>query len=302
MEDILVLDKISKKYKNILANECISLAVLPRNITALVGHNGAGKTTLLAQIGGLVKSDSGSIFFKDVNLLEKPAFARKMVASMPQFQVPLQGVSLQQAIVSIARIRGFSQYEAKNKAHELIAYLQLEKYKDLSGDKLSGGLQRLTSFAMTVVSDAPIMIFDEPTNDVDPVRRVLMWKYLRKLADDGAIVIVVSHNLLEVEKYADRYVVLDGGKVKTDSLISSHLTSDIKHQLMIYGVDNQCYERLSCYSTTYHANDKKLSIVLSSEQLPEIILILVDLLEKGCLTHYELKIVNLFESYEEMLT
>ncbi|MED0715970.1 hypothetical protein P4S80_14640 [Aeribacillus composti] len=79
---------------------------------------------------------------------------------------------------------------------------------------------------MSVVCPPPIILLDEPTNDVDPVRRKLVWNYMRKLARNGHIVLVVTHNLLEVEQYADRYLLLDQGR-----LIRDEKTGGINDQL-----------------------------------------------------------------------
>ncbi len=211
----LSIKHITKHYKNKHnANNDISLTFKTHEITALIGHNGAGKTTLLNQISGLIVPTEGQVLMNHIDISRKQSIASTLVSSMPQFQAPLKGVTLLQAIQSIAMIKGFSRKESKARAENIITKLQLEKWKDIPGEKLSGGLQRLTSFAMSVVVPTPVIILDEPTNDVDPIRRGLMWEYLRELATQGAIVIIVTHNLLEVEQYADRYILLDNGCVK----------------------------------------------------------------------------------------
>ncbi|MCV5992245.1 AAA family ATPase, partial [Enterococcus faecalis] len=93
---------------------------------------------------------------------------------------------------------------------------KIDGWKDIPGQKLSGGLRRLTSFAMAVVYPSPIIVLDEPTNDVDPIRRQKIWRYLKELSNKGHIIIVVTHNILEVEKYADRYILMNHGKVLED--------------------------------------------------------------------------------------
>lgn len=90
---------------------------------------------------------------------------------------------------------------------------------------------------MSLESSYPIIVLDEPTNDVDPIRRAIMWRYLQKLAKQGIIIIVVTHNILEVEEYADRYVLLDKGMVKKDMRISNKVLMSDKHVLNIFGMD-----------------------------------------------------------------
>jgi ABC-2 type transport system ATP-binding protein len=168
---------------------------------------------LLKQIIGNVKPDSGRIIYNGVDLTKNTGFARSLVSIMPQFHVPLEGVSLKQSVEAMIRIKGASEQEVHFCTKQILKELEIEKWSNASGNKLSGGLQRLTSFAMTVAYPSDILLLDEPTNDVDPSRRKLVWKYMRKLAKRGHLVFVVTHNLLEVEQYADRYLLLDKGQM-----------------------------------------------------------------------------------------
>lgn len=224
----LSIHSITKTFKGgeVIANNNISTQFSLGTITALIGHNGAGKTTLLNQIMGITKPDQGSVTFAGRSFVTEPYFAREMIAIMPQFHAPLSGVKLRQAIEAILRIRGLSGPILRKKIERVLTDLKIEDWADTPGEKLSGGLQRLTSFAMTIAAPPPILLFDEPTNDVDPVRRKLIWRYMKKLASDGHIVIVVTHNLLEVEQYTDRYLLLDHGKLINDSA-----TDNLKNSL-----------------------------------------------------------------------
>lgn len=299
----LSVQNLSKYYKNnIKANNNISIEFQTHEITALIGHNGAGKTTLLNQIGGLIIPSEGQIHINNIDVIKEHSKVRKLVSTMPQFQVPLKGVSMLQAIESIAMIKGFSSKVSKKKAEEIISSLQLDNWKNIKGEKLSGGLQRLTSFAMTVIDEAPVIILDEPTNDVDPIRRILMWKYLRKLADKGSIIIIVTHNLFEVEKYADRYILLDKGCVKKDINISNRYSQNIKHMLCVYDIDNIDISMFSSdFVTKYDIEQKKLTVSLKEENIYRAITIVLEVLKNGKATSYDLKIENLYDNYEDMI-
>jgi ABC-2 type transport system ATP-binding protein len=74
-------------------------------------------------------------------------------------------------------------------------------------------VRRLTAFAMAAVAPAPLVVLDEPTNDVDAARRRLLWKTVRRLGDEGAGVLLVTHNVVEAERGVDELVVLDRGRV-----------------------------------------------------------------------------------------
>lgn len=298
----LIVKNISKYYKVIKANDNISIEFKTQQITALIGHNGVGKTTLLNQMNGLIVPTKGTIYLNDINIVKEYRRARLLISSMPQFQVPLKGVTTFQAIQTIAMIKGVSNKLAKKKTENLISFLQLEKWKDISGDQLSGGLQRLTSFAMSVVDEAPVILLDEPTNDVDPIRRILMWKHLRKLADKGHIIIIVTHNLLEVEKYADRYILLDKGCVKKDVEVKSNYINDIKHVLCIYDIEHDDIILFSkIFKIKYDMEQKILTIPLLEKDIRKALSVLWTVLKDRKATKYELKLQNLYDNYEDII-
>lgn len=299
-EDALIIDNVSKSYKkgSVLANDSISTYFAPSQITALIGHNGAGKTTLLNQICGNVKSDSGDIFYNGNTLGNNCALARQLVSTMPQFLAPLAGVTLRQSIESILLIRGMSKKDMKSYTDNIIRDLQIEKWEKFSGDKLSGGLQRLTSFAMAVTFPSPIILLDEPTNDVDPVRRKLIWNYMRKLANNGHVIIVVTHNLLEVEEYADRYVMLEKGKVIKEATLNMQRDDSLNNVLTIALHNNTEISTWAENIKIHFSNDNKhATILLDKEQT----LVAVEWVEKniieGKIKSYKLESNSLNASY-----
>ncbi|MDO4680367.1 MAG: ABC transporter ATP-binding protein [Aerococcus sp.] len=303
LNPIISVRDLSKCYHHtVKANNHISLDFYSGEIVALIGHNGAGKTTLLNQLIGLVKPTSGSIRINEIDVVKCPKSARQLISLMPQFQLPLKGVTISQAINSALRIKGFSKQEAKEKTENMMTYLRIQKWSNTPGENLSGGLQRLTSFAMSVSDDSPIVILDEPTNDVDPERRTLMCDYLRKQANEGRLVIVVTHNLLEVEKYADRYILLDDGKVKNEEAVVAQYSSNKRHVLNIYGIKASSVTYFSQTLDTHYLNDKhQLVISLKEREVLKTLGVVLKLLREGKASGYDMKIASLFESYEDMI-
>lgn len=301
---ILDISNISKTYdKKNMANKNVSLKFDRGEITALLGHNGAGKSTLLNQIIGLVKPTSGDIFINCVNAVKNPYYARKIVSYMPQFHAPIKGVSMYQSIETSLRIKGYSRKLAKEKTDLIIKDLDIERWQNLPGEKLSGGLQRLTSFAMSLVSSYPIIVLDEPTNDVDPIRRDIMWRYLQKLAKQGIIILVVTHNILEVEKYADRYVLLDKGMVKKDVRISNKVLMSDKHVLNIFGMNRDEVDRVfGNFNIKYHNEEKKASIFIKNSEVNTAMNIVLKLLASNKIISYELKNTSLIDDYWEVVS
>jgi ABC-2 type transport system ATP-binding protein len=195
------------------ANDGISLDVAEGEVVGLLGHNGAGKTTLLGQVVGLTRPTSGEISLLGRDPVADPAYARRMCSFQPQSQAPLTGVTVRQAIEIVGRIRGGRRREIRAATDALLGALRIEEWADRPAERVSGGVRRLTAFGMAVVRPGRLVMLDEPTNDVDPVRRRMLAAEVRRLAAAGHAVVIVTHNIAEAERDLDRAFLLDRGRV-----------------------------------------------------------------------------------------
>ncbi|MGV9896215.1 ABC transporter ATP-binding protein [Streptomyces tendae] len=232
---MLTIRELVKRYRDgTRANDGISLSVEAGEVVGLLGHNGAGKTTLINQVAGLVVPTSGTIRVDGCDPVAEPARARRVVSVMPQGHAPLTGVTPRQAIRTMARIRGLDKRAAAERTGELIDALDLGKWADTTGERLSGGIRRLTAYGMAAAEPGRVAMLDEPTNDVDPVRRRLLWRQIRELADRGHAVLLVTHNVVEAERSVDRIVVMGAGKVVaegTAAQLRSRAAGDLRLEL-----------------------------------------------------------------------
>ncbi|MEJ2711332.1 MAG: ABC transporter ATP-binding protein [Anaerolineales bacterium] len=211
---LLEIEHVSKVYRGgVLANDDISLKVEAGEVFGLLGPNGAGKTTLVNQIIGLLAPTSGTIRVAGVDTIQNPGFARQACSFQPQTQVPIDGMTPYQAIELSGRLRGGRADQVRARTQELIESFELGAWSHKNGEALSGGVRRLVAFCMAAVVPGQITILDEPTNDVDPLRRRLLWQQVRLLADRGSAVLLVTHNVLEAERSVDRLAIIDRGKV-----------------------------------------------------------------------------------------
>jgi ABC-2 type transport system ATP-binding protein len=213
-DSVLLIENLCKSYvKGKLVNDHISLSLGRGEIFGLLGPNGAGKTTLVSQIIGLAKPDSGRITIDDVDIIAKPGYARQACSFQAQTQVPINGLTAIQAVELVGRIRGGNTKTVQVRARKLLRNLEMEDWTKKSAETFSGGMRRLVAFCMAAVVPGKIVILDEPTNDIDPLRRRLLWQEVRNLVAMGSSVLLVTHNVLEAERAVDRLAIIDKGKV-----------------------------------------------------------------------------------------
>jgi ABC-2 type transport system ATP-binding protein len=212
---LLEITDVCKVYKGkVRANDNISLAIGEGEVFGLLGPNGAGKTTLVNQIIGLTVPTSGSITINGVDVIANPGYARQACSFQAQVQAPISGLSVLQAIELVGRIRGGRKADVRRRAMELIGKLELGEWQKTMGLTISGGVRRLVAFCMAAVTPGKIVILDEPTNDIDPLRRRLLWQEVQTMAKRGSAVLLVTHNVLEAERVVDRLAIIDQGRVR----------------------------------------------------------------------------------------
>lgn len=220
MDDVLLIDGLRKRYgkgaKAVQANDGVNLRIGAGQVVGLLGHNGAGKTTLVNQVVGLVLPDEGSITLGGVDAIAHPEEARKLASVQAQANVPITGLTPRRAIDLVGRLRGGARADVARRTEHLLDALDLGPWADTTAEKVSGGVARLAAFAMAVVAPGRLVVLDEPTNDVDPVRRRLLWGEIRRVADEGSAVLLVTHNVREAETVVDRVTILDHGQVLAD--------------------------------------------------------------------------------------
>jgi ABC-2 type transport system ATP-binding protein len=248
---LLRIHRLTKDYRRgVRANDDIELSVDEGQVLGLFGHNGAGKTTLLNQVAGLVKPTSGTVCIDGADAVADPALARRSCSLQPQAHAPLDGVTPRQAIDIMARIRGAGRSRARQRTGALLDALDIGAWADTPGQKLSGGVRRLTAFCMAAAEPGRIVMLDEPTNDVDPVRRRLLWGQIAALAGDGCAVLVVTHNVVEAERGVTRLAVLHRGR-----LVAEGTPAQLRHdyadrlRLELVAVDDEAAVRLAAEVT-----------------------------------------------------
>ena len=223
---LLIADHISYIYSPGTAYEKkalddVSLTINKGEFIGIIGHTGSGKSTLIQHFNGLEKATSGTIYFDGQDIYDKD-FNMKSLRSRVGlvFQYPehqLFETTVLEDVKFGPKNLGLSKAEVDLRAFEAIKQVGLsEKCYDDSPFELSGGQKRRVAIAGVLAMKPEILILDEPTAGLDPRGRDEILDQIAKLHKDGLTVILVSHSMEDVAKYADRIIAMNSGKVAFD--------------------------------------------------------------------------------------
>jgi ABC-type multidrug transport system ATPase subunit len=196
------------------ANQDISLQIYPGEIFGLLGDNGAGKTTLVRQMVNLLKTTSGQIELAGKPVDADPLHVARHVGYMPQESLSLNNLTVSEALYYSARLRGESHAASHRECERLISEWGMQEWRNQTSRRLSGGQRRMLRLAAAMAGSPPVLILDEPTNDLDPQHRKLVWDLLRQdNVQRGTTIIFITHDAIEAEKIIQRVAILRGGRL-----------------------------------------------------------------------------------------
>lgn len=178
-------------------------------VTGLLGPNGAGKTTLMRAITGLVPVNQGSVRVEGSDPRRNRAVHARM-ALVPEDEAVPPGLSARQFVAYVADIHGVEDRDATERA---LAQVSMIDVADRRVDGFSKGMRQRVKVAAALVTGPAVLVLDEPLNGADPVQRAALIGLFRRLGAEGRTVIVSSHVLNEVERLADRIIVIIHGRL-----------------------------------------------------------------------------------------
>ncbi len=206
------IEKLTKKYKDILAVDSLTLSVNKGELVSLLGVNGAGKTTTIKMLSCLVKPTSGDAFLNGKSICTDTAAVKAIIAVSPQETAIAAGLSVRENLELMCGVHGLKKEKAAAKTRELASLLGLESVMAKKAGKLSGGWQRRLSIAMALVSEPEILFLDEPTLGLDVLARSDLWDIIRRLKGE-VTVILTTHYMEEAEALSDRVAIMKDGKL-----------------------------------------------------------------------------------------
>ncbi|HPD96293.1 MAG TPA: ABC transporter ATP-binding protein [Tenuifilaceae bacterium] len=271
MVPILSVDSLSKRYKNVSALNKLSFNVNKGEVLGILGPNGSGKTTLLSIILGVRKACSGTFNWFGENYTHNINKRIGALLEVPYFY-PYLSVKRNMEITAINRNC------TTDEIYQAIEQVELTEKLNHPVYTLSLGMKQRLAIAQTLVGNPPVLVFDEPTNGLDPEGIAFVRRLIRQQHENGKTIIIASHNLDEIQRVCTHVIILKNGQSiangKVDELLKLkqivQVETDKVEGLKAIVANNPNFKIIDSYSegiTISVANNE--AIKLLNEQLTD---------------------------------
>ena len=210
----LSVKQLTKTYHNgISALKGIDLHVAEGDFFALLGQNGAGKSTTIGIICSLVNKTSGKIHVFGHDIDKEPAKAKSLISIVPQEINFNSFEKITHILINQAGYYGIPKHLAEERLETYLKEMGLWEMRDQPAIRLSGGMKRRLMIARALMNKPKLLILDEPTAGVDIELRHTLWRFLKKLNDEGTTIILTTHYLEEAEQLCKNVAIIDHGEI-----------------------------------------------------------------------------------------
>ena len=208
------IEALTKKYRDTVAVNGLSLSIEEGELFSLLGVNGAGKTTTIKMLCCLTEPTSGCAWLFGKSILEDSSSIKSMIAVSPQETAVAPALTVEENLELICGIYAFSKEKTEEKITSLSSLLSLGEVMKKKAGKLSGGYTRRLSIAMALISEPKILFLDEPTLGLDVIARSELWEIIEALKGK-VTVILTTHYMEEAEALSDRIAIMKDGELLT---------------------------------------------------------------------------------------
>jgi ABC-2 type transport system ATP-binding protein len=204
---------VSKRYKDNIAVDNVSLYINRHEIFGLVGPNGAGKSTLISMLITLIKPDSGNIYVEGNNVLTQASNIRKMIGFVPQDIALYPTLTAYDNLKFWGKMYGLKKSQLESRIKEVIKIAGMEDRAHDRIEEYSGGMKRRINIAVALLHQPDILVMDEPTVGVDIISKHYIIDTIKNLKNEGRTIVYTSHDIDEMEAICDRIAIMDSGKI-----------------------------------------------------------------------------------------
>ncbi len=229
------IDNIVKSYAQRRVVNGVSLDIKSSEIVGLLGPNGAGKTTTFHIIVGLVKADSGSIFFNSENIINFPVHqrARRGIVYLSQEASVFRGLTVRENIMAVLEMLSLTSEEANEKCESLLKQFKVYHLKDRHTHNLSGGERRRVEIARALAINPKFILLDEPFVGIDPITVSDIQGIISELKKSGIGVVLTDHNVRHALEIIDRAYIIYDGKILIEGNARQLLESEAARKIYL---------------------------------------------------------------------
>ncbi|MBV8334405.1 MAG: ABC transporter ATP-binding protein [Alphaproteobacteria bacterium] len=218
MSDLVVVDRLVKRYGPRVAVRGVSFAIEEGEVIGLLGPNGSGKSTILRVLAGYLPPSSGNVRIDGIDVAADSLAARARVGYVPEDAPLYDGMRVGEFLHFMAAIKGVVRRAVHGAVASAAEQLELGLVLGMPIGKLSRGYRQRVAIAQALLNDPPLLILDEPTNALDAYQVIAVRALVRSLAGRRTV-LVASHVLTEIERVASRIIILvDGRLLTTDAM------------------------------------------------------------------------------------
>jgi ABC-2 type transport system ATP-binding protein len=201
---------VSKSYSNHLALSDVNISVPKQSVFGLLGPNGAGKTTFIRIVNQIAAADSGEIFIDGEPLSPEHI---KDIGYLPEERGLYKKMTVGEQALYLARLKGMHKREATHRLKEWFKRFEIEGWWNKKVEELSKGMAQKVQFITTVLHEPKLLILDEPFSGFDPINANLIKDELLRLRDEGATIMLSTHNMGSVEEICDHIALINNAHV-----------------------------------------------------------------------------------------
>lgn len=214
---------LRKRYRRVAALDGLNLNVPAGAIYGLIGQNGAGKTTTIRVLATLMQPDDGEATVDGVDVLRRPAEARRVLGYVPDFFGVYDDLKVDEYLEFYAALQGIYRPAAVGLRDNLLELVDLGAKRDEYVDRLSRGMQQRLCLARALIHDPKVLLLDEPASGLDPIARVELREILKELRGLGKTVLISSHILAELADLCSHVGMMAGGKMVREGTVGEIL-------------------------------------------------------------------------------
>ena len=220
-----------KRFGTFTAVDGIDVAVEPGEAFGFLGPNGAGKSSTMRMIGCVSPPSDGRLEVLGMDVHTRGREIRARLGVVPQQDNLDEELSVRENLQVYGRYFGLPRGVVRERAEQLLQFVQLADRADDRVEPLSGGMKRRLTIARALVNEPDLLLLDEPTTGLDPQARHVVWERLYRLKASGVTLILTTHYMDEAEQLCDRLVVMDQGRIVAEgsprALIDQHATREV---------------------------------------------------------------------------